>query len=82
MRKNRDICRISQMFILPQQQNKGYAQAVIRDVKALYTNAKEWKLDTIKQEEKLCHLYEKMGFKKSGTERELQPGMTLIDYTK
>jgi len=82
VRKDGDICRISRMFILPQYQNKGYAQAVIRDVEALYPNAKKWELDTIKQEEKLCRLYEKMGYKKTGTERELQPEMTLVDYTK
>jgi len=82
VRKEGDICRISPMFVLPQYQNKGYAQEAIQIVENLYNNAKGWELDTIKQEEKLCHLYEKMGYIKTGTEIELQPGMTLLDYKK
>ena len=82
VRKERQVYRISQMFILPQYQNKGYAQEAIKDIELLYSDAKTWELDTIKQEENLCHLYEKMGYKRTGKERELQPGMTLIDYVK
>jgi len=70
------------MFILPQFQNNGYAQEAITAIESLYSDTKIWELDTIKQEEKLCYLYEKMGFTRTGKERALQPGMTLIDYSK
>ncbi len=55
---------------------------IIYLIESIYTDAEHWELDTIKQEEKLCHLYEKMGYKRTGREVELQPGMTLIDYEK
>ena len=68
-RLSNTACRLSQMFILPDFQNRGYAQMVIRQAESYYPEAKEWSLDTIKQEQKLCHLYEKMGYKLTGVEK-------------
>ena len=42
----------------------------------------EWRLDTIKQEERNCYLYEKCGFAKTGDETVVNENMTLIDYVK
>jgi GNAT superfamily N-acetyltransferase len=75
-------CRISPMFILPKFQGKGYAQQAIKQVESLYPNACRWELDTIKQEQKLCHLYEKMGYAATGKEKTIQDGMTIVFYTK
>jgi RimJ/RimL family protein N-acetyltransferase len=75
-------CRIAPAFLLPAYQNKGYAQQTIRLAEALYPAATRWELDTIKQEPKLCHLYEKMGYRQTGKEEELQPGMTIVFYEK
>ncbi|ODU55652.1 MAG: hypothetical protein ABT01_05680 [Clostridium sp. SCN 57-10] len=75
-------CRISPMFILPEFQGKGYAQQAIRNVEELYPGACRWELDTIKQEPKLCHLYEKMGYCAIGKEKVIQPGMTIIFFEK
>lgn len=77
-----DVCRISPMFILPEYQGNGVAQQAIQAVELLYPHAKSWTLDTIKEEEKLCHLYEKMGYKKTGKEEKLQEDMTIIYYAK
>ena len=77
-----DTCRLSQMFILPDYQGKGYAQQAIKQVELLNPQAKHWILDTIKQEEKLCHLYEKMGYKLTGMEKNIKQGMDLVDYAK
>jgi predicted acetyltransferase len=77
-----NICRISPMFILPEFQGNGYAQEAIKAIEYLYPQAKGWKLDTIKQENKLCHLYEKLGYKATGKEESLQSNMTIIFYSK
>ena len=44
-----NACHLSQMFILPEYQGNDYAQQAIKQVEALYPNAKTWVLDTIKQ---------------------------------
>jgi len=77
-----DACRLSQMFILQEYQGNGYAQQAVKEIEALYPNAKNWILDTIKQEPKLRHLYEKMGYKLTGKETNIQDGMDLVDYAK
>jgi len=75
-------CRLGQMCILPEYQGNGYAQQAIKLVETLYPMAKRWELDTIKQEQKLCHLYEKMGYKPTGEEKNIKAGMDLIYYAK
>lgn len=75
-------CTLIRIGILPEFQNKGYAQQAIKLVEALYENAKTWKLDTIKQEEKLCYFYEKLGYKKTGKEKNIKDGMDLVYYVK
>lgn len=76
------VCRISPMFILPEFQGKGYAQQAIMQVEALYPQENSWQLDTIKEETKLCHLYEKMGYKRTGKEEVLQENMVIVYYAK
>lgn len=75
-------CRIAPVFLLPTFQNKGFAQQAISLAEALYPAAARWELDTIKQESKLCHLYEKLGYRQTGKEEVLQPGMTIVFYEK
>ena len=81
-RIDEDTCRLSQIFILPAFQGKGYAQKAIKQVESLYFYAINWNLDTIKQEPKLCHLYEKMGYRQSGFENNLKVGMDIVEYAK
>ncbi|MGN0502437.1 MAG: GNAT family N-acetyltransferase [Ruminococcus sp.] len=76
------VCRISPMLILPEYQNKGYAQQALSAVEKLYPNVNEWKLDTIKEESRLCHLYEKCGYTPTGKEEILKDGMTIVYYCK
>src|SRR5690606_37235665 len=61
VRLSAETCVLSQIVILPEYQNNGYAKWAIRNVEALYPQTKHWVLDTIQQEQKLCCLYEKMG---------------------
>lgn len=74
--------RISPMMILPEYQNKGYAQKVLNQIEKLYSDINIWLLDTIKQEEKLRYLYEKIGYKKTGKEEDIKQGMTIVYYQK
>ncbi len=82
VRLHNGACRISPMFILPEFQGKGYAQQAIKNIESLYPDACRWELDTIKQEPKLCYLYEKMGYVTTGKEEDIQPDMTIIFYEK
>ena len=75
-------CRLSPICILQEYQGKGYAQEAIAQMEQLYPNAKKWELDTIAQEEKLCYLYEKMGYRKTGREEHIKEGMDLVFYEK
>ena len=80
---NTDGCRfrLSMMFILPEFQNRGYAQTAIKKAEEMYPQATFWFLDTIKQEPKLRHLYEKMGYRLTGEEKHIKDGMDLVDYS-
>lgn len=77
-----DVLYISPLFILPEYQNRGIGQTAIRKVFELYPDAVTWRLDTIKQEEGNCHLYEKCGFVRTGKEHVVNEYMTLVDYEK
>ena len=73
---------LAQILITPKHQNQGYAQQAIAETEKLYPNAKKWVLDTIAQEEKLCCLYEKMGYKKTGHVHRVKEGMDIVDFEK
>lgn len=77
-----DTCRISPMFLLPEFQGKGLAQQTLSAIEEIYPQAVRWTLDTIKEEEKLCHLYEKMGYRTTGREEIIQQNMTIVFYEK
>ena len=79
----RNVKWISPIFVIPQFQNKGIARAVIERLFEVYSfDTIEWRLDTIKQEEKNCYLYEKCGFVRVGNETVINEKMTLVEYTK
>lgn len=82
IRKNDTTYVLVQIFVLPEFQNCGFAQQAIEKVESLYPGAACWRLDTIKQEEKLCYLYEKMGYHKTGEEEHIKEGMDLVFFEK
>ncbi len=75
-------CRISPIFLLPEFWGKGFAQQALRAVEGCYPQTAVWQLDTIQEEAKLCHLYEKLGYHRTGEERQLQDHLTIVDYEK
>jgi len=75
-------CELSQIAILREYQGNGYAQEVVEQVEIIYPNVKIWELDTIKQEDKLRYLYEKIGYKLTGKEQNINDKMDIISYEK
>ncbi len=73
---------ISPMFILPIYQGKGIAQKAITLIEEMCSKALTWELATILEEEGNCHLYEKMGYSKTGFSKKLNDSATLIYYKK
>jgi len=75
-------CRLSPICILPEFRGRGYATMAIRAMEKLYPEAIVWKLDTILQEEYLCRLYERIGYRKTGQVESVREGMDLVFYEK
>ena len=73
--------RISPLFILPQYQGQGIAQAAIREAERIH-GSKYWNLETVLQEAVNCHLYEKAGYRQTGERRVVNERMTLVTYEK
>lgn len=73
--------RISPLFVLPEFQGKGIAQEAIRLCEEMHGNG-NWELETILQEPKNCHLYEKMGYRQTGKIEVINERLTLIFYEK
>lgn len=73
--------RISPIFILPQFQGRGIAQEAIRLCEEVH-GSENWELDTILQEPKNCHLYEKMGYRRTGRTEVINERLTLVFYQK
>lgn len=73
--------RISPIFILPEFQGKGLAQEAIRLCEKIHGSG-NWELDTILQEQKNCHLYEKMGYRRTGKTEVINEKLTLTFYEK
>ena len=77
-----ETCRLSPICILPEYQGHGYAQQAIFAIESRYPHARQWLLETILQETKLCHLYERMGYRKTGEYHHIKDGMDLVFYAK
>ena len=73
--------RISPLYILPEFRGRGYAQQAIALAEQFH-GSDHWSLDTILQEPGPCHLYEKMGYRKTGQTKVINDKMTLVFYEK
>ena len=73
--------RISPIWIMEEYRNKGYAQDAMRAAEAIY-GEHNWCLDTILQEKGNCHLYEKMGYHKTGKIEHINERMDIVFYEK
>jgi hypothetical protein len=73
--------RISPVFIMKEFRGKSFAQQAICAVEKLH-GCENWSLGTIMQEPRNCHLYEKMGYHKTGETEVINERMTIIGYKK
>ena len=76
------LCCVGPLFILPEYQNKGIAQKTFEIIEKIYKPENGWILDTILQEEGNCHLYEKIGYKKTGKIEKINEKMDIVYYEK
>ena len=77
-----DICKVSALAVLPEYQNRGIAQAALKEIESIHSGCKCWILDTIFQEKGNCHLYEKLGYIRIGEPQAVNDDLTLINYKK
>ncbi len=82
VRQSETECRLSPVFVLPEYQGRGYARQALSAAERLYPHAERWSLDTIKQEPRLLHLYEKAGYRQTGETKPLKEGMDLVFFEK
>lgn len=81
-RKNPGRYRIGRIYVIPEWQGQGIAQAAMLACEAMYPDARVWELDTIEQEARNCHLYEKLGYRRTGGREVINERMILIGYEK
>ena len=70
------------MFIHPDFQDQHLGQKAVLELENNYPNVVKWTLDTILQEEKLCHFYEKLGYVDTGIREKIKDGMDIVFYEK
>ncbi|MGN0250385.1 MAG: hypothetical protein ACI4EH_03335 [Oliverpabstia sp.] len=61
--------------------NKGLAQRAFCEVEKIHGDD-NWQLDTILQEKVNCHLYEKLGYVKTGMVKKINDRMDIVYYEK
>lgn len=77
-----NMVHISNLFVLKKYQNKGIAQSAIQTLEKRFSAYHLWHLYTILQESRNCHLYEKLGYNKTGVTHRINKRMTLVEYRK
>ncbi|MEG2421844.1 MAG: GNAT family N-acetyltransferase [Oscillospiraceae bacterium] len=73
---------LAQISVLPSYQGQGIAQKALTLMEQTVPDAAVWELETILQEKRNCHLYEKMGYRQTGAQRVISEAMTLTTYEK
>ena len=73
--------RISPIFIMKEFRGNGYAQKAIIELEKLY-GGNNWSLATILQEKGNIHLYEKLGYHKTGETEKINDLMDITFFEK
>lgn len=74
--------KISALAVLPGYQGRGLAQQALAEIEKRHSDVTLWKLDTLLQEAGNCHLYEKLGYIKTGKVEQINDLLTLVYYEK
>ena len=73
--------RISPLWIMPEYRGRGYAQLAMKEAERIH-GADNWSLDTILQEEGNLHIYEKMGYRRTGETHKINDNMDIVFFEK
>lgn len=73
---------ISPIFIGPGNQKKGIAQKAVGMVEQKFADDKAWELSTLAEEAGNCHLYEKLGYRRTDKVQQINNRATLVYYKK
>jgi len=82
VRHQDDALCVTPIGLLPEMQGRGVGKQAMLDLEKLYPPGTRWELGTILQEPGLCRFYEGLGYRRTGRETTLQPGMTEVGYEK
>ncbi len=74
--------RISALGVHPKYQGQKIAQQALLKIEEIHSEVERWFLDTILEEAGNCHLYEKIGYKRTGKIEKVNEKMTLVFYEK
>lgn len=77
-----DTMRLHIINILEEYQGKGIGQEVIKRLEGIYVEVDKWELDTILEEKRNCHVYERAGYEKTKDVEKINDKLTLIKYIK
>lgn len=74
--------KLHTIYVLPKYQNLGIAQKAIEYVEKVHSSAVEWDLETPHDLKKNHHLYEKMGYVKTGRTEKINDNLTIVHFKK
>ena len=80
-RKDGSRKRVAPIFIMEGFRNKGLAKKAFEEIEKIH-GIDNWMLDTILQEEGNCHLYEKLGYIRTGVVENINERMDIVYYEK
>ena len=80
-RKDGSRKKVAPIFIMKEFRNRGLAQMALHEIEKIH-GSNNWKLDTILQEEGNCHLYEKLGYQRTGLIEKINERMDIVYYEK
>ena len=73
---------LGRVFIHPDFQNQGIGTQAMNFVFGEFPLAKSWTLDTPTWNQRTCHFYEKLGFRKAETRYDRQAGWDSVIYKR
>jgi ribosomal protein S18 acetylase RimI-like enzyme len=73
---------LGNIMILPRYQGLGIGQEALSLLESRYPDAKTWELDTLLQETRNLHFYEKLGYRRIGEPRVVNERLSLVEYKK
>jgi len=70
------------IFIIPEYQDKGIGQIAIEYVESQHNEAVTWVLETPHDLKRNHHVYEKLGYKRTGEEDYINENLSIVYYKK